>query len=843
VESTDAYRLPTTVVPSHYRIHLRPSIDEARFDGTVVIQAAATEAVGSIVLNAVELDIDRATVHQGGRATDVDCSLDDERERLVLAGVEVEAGELRIEIAFRGTLNDKLRGFYRSSFTDDEGNEHAIATTQFEATNARRCFPCWDEPAIKAVFEVSLEVPDHMLAVSAMSETARTDLDDGWVRLDFAPTPIMSTYLLAFVVGELEASEPVDVDGVPLRIVHRPGRGDEIQFATDAAVFCLRWLTEYFGVSYYGDKLDLLAIPDFAFGAMENTGCVTFREVLLLVDPETTTQPEQQRCVQVIAHELAHMWFGNLVTMQWWEGLWLKEAFATFMETAATDAYRPDWKVWEGFALDRSAAYEVDSLHSTRAIEYEVHSPEDAEGMYDVLTYEKGASVVRMLEQFVGPDAFREGIRTYMATHAYGNTVTSDLWNAIASATRIPVGDIMRDWIYSGGFPLLDAAVLGDEIVIDQQPFRLLDRAGSADTEWKVPVTVASTSDAGTVTETVLMDPQGRIPLPDATATVVVDPDGHGFFRTRYDDRLAARLTRDLMRLSPPQRYRLFDDLFDLVLAGQATIGEFIALAAALESEASPPVWSTLSSAYATLAHVAPDRAARLAVGENWGRIAKPQLRELGFDMAPSESDPLVNEVRASLFGSVGAFGLDDEVVSHARGLFEGSIASTNTSMLSAAVRVVASIGARDDYDEIFRRYQAADSAQLERRYLFALARFDDAGAIADLCERSLDGSVRSQDAAFLLATAIANRWHGARVWQFVTDNWQAIIDRIPDNTVGRMLSGVEWLEHTDTDAVHAFLDAHDVPQARLTVDQHRERLEVHRRLAGRFTAEFARTA
>ena len=242
-------------------------------------------------------------------------------ERLVLEFSEpFGEGDAEIDISFAGILNDKLRGFYRSTFNDEDGTEHTVATTQFESTNARRCFPCWDEPDRKAVFEVALAVPNGMLAVSAMAEIERSDLGDCHTLVRFGATPAMSTYLLAFVVGELEASPAIDVDGVQVRVVHRPGRGDQVAFAHQAAAFCLRWLTEYFGVPYFGDKIDLLAIPDFAFGAMENTGCVTFREVLLLVDPDTTTQPEQQRSVAVIAHELAHMWFGNLVTMQWWEG-------------------------------------------------------------------------------------------------------------------------------------------------------------------------------------------------------------------------------------------------------------------------------------------------------------------------------------------------------------------------------------------------------------------------------------------------------------------------------------------------------------------------------------------
>ena len=837
MEQTNPHRLPTTVLPSRYAVTLRPDIPAASFAGQVSITATASESTTSIVMNAIELDIHSAVVRQGDTEQTASIALDEATERLTLTVDEaVAAGDLTVDITFDGVLNDKLRGFYRSSFTDDDGTEHTIATTQFESTNARRCFPCWDEPAHKAVFEVALEVPDNLLAVSAMSETGRTDLGDGLVQITYAPTPLMSTYLLAFCVGELEATDPVDVDGVPVRIVHRPGRGDEVTFALDATVFCLRWLTDYFGVPYFGDKIDMLAIPDFAFGAMENTGAVTFREVLLLVDEEKTTQPEQQRSVAVIAHELAHMWFGNLVTMQWWEGLWLKEAFATFMETSATHAYRPDWKVWEGFALDRSAAYDVDSLHSTRSIEYEVESPADAEGMYDVLTYEKGASVVRMLEQYVGPDDFREGIRNYMRTHAFSNTVTSDLWRAIESATDLPVDEVMQEWIYDPGFPLVEASLDGDQVLLDQRRFSLspaTDEGNGDGGEWKIPVTV----EAGDETTNVLMVPHGAIPLSDVTARVIVDPEGHGFFRTRYEGPLADRLAADLMDLTAGQRYRLFDDLFDLVLAGEATIADFVALCRALNNETSPPVWSAVTSGFATLAHVAPTAEERARVGELFEEIAGPQLDALGFDASPDE-DQLVNEVRASLYSALGSLSQNADVIAHARSLFDGSATTDNASVESAAVRVIGSTGDRTDFDECFARFQNAPSPQIERRYLFALARFNDADAIDAMCARTLDGSIRSQDAAFLLGQALGNRHHGLRVWDFVTSSWDAIKDTVPDNTVGRMLGGVQWLEHGDPDAIYAFLDAHEVPQAKLAIAQHRERLGVHVALRGRFSDE-----
>ena len=440
----DRYRLPRTVVPTRYDLVLEPDLGSATFSGTVEIEIDVHERVDEIVVNALDLAIDRATVRTevGAEIAVTDVAHDEELQRATLAlAAPLEPGAWLLRMSFRGELNDQLHGFYRSTYTDDDGT-HTIATTQFEAADARRAFPCWDEPDLKAVFGVTLVVPEGVAALSNGPEIDRASNGDGRVRVRFADTMSMSTYLVAFVVGRLEITDPIDVDGVPLRLVHLPGKGHLARFALEAGEFSLRFFTEYYDIPYPDRKVDFVAIPDFAQGAMENTGLITYRESLLLVDPEHATQPELENIADVVAHELAHQWFGNLVTMRWWNGIWLNEAFATFMALVTVDAWRPDWEQWNTFARGATAAKEVDALRSTRAIEYPVHSPDDASGMFDVLTYQKGAAILRMLEQYLGADRFREGIRLYLARHAYGNTETHDLWHAerrLADAVdRIP---------------------------------------------------------------------------------------------------------------------------------------------------------------------------------------------------------------------------------------------------------------------------------------------------------------------------------------------------------------------------------------------------------------------
>ncbi|MGH7253215.1 MAG: M1 family metallopeptidase, partial [Nitrospiraceae bacterium] len=410
----DPYRLPRQVVPTRYDIRLVPDLTTSVFAGVEIITVMVHEPTSEIVLNATELERSEAAIeNEEGRVFDGRVELDEPTERGRVRFPEtLRPGEWRLRIAFKGILNDKLRGFYRSTYKDQTDAPRVLAATQFEATDARRAIPCWDEPAFKAVFSVTLVIDPGLTAVSN-TRIISERVEGGKKVLRFADTIRMSTYLLAFVVGDLEATDAVQVGRTPLRVWCVPGKRHLTGFALEVAADSLRFFQDYYGLPYPGDKLDLLAIPDFASGAMENLGAITFRENALLVDRQASTHGELERVADVIAHENAHMWFGDLVTMSWWNGLWLNEAFATFMGMLAVDAWKPDWQRWGTFSLSRAAALSVDGLHSTRPIEYPVRAPHDADAMFDVLTYEKGASVLRMLEQYLSPDVFRAGVRDY----------------------------------------------------------------------------------------------------------------------------------------------------------------------------------------------------------------------------------------------------------------------------------------------------------------------------------------------------------------------------------------------------------------------------------------------
>ena len=490
-QGSQAFRLPRTVEPETYRMEIEPNVATATFTGTLAIDAMVHETVGEIVLNAAELVIsDVEVVTADGTALPCGVEFHDVLEQVVFRpSSDIVPGPCTVSCRFSGTLNDKLRGFYRSTYTGPDGETQTIATTQFESVDARRCFPCFDEPDFKAVFDITLVVDPEVDALSNSPVVASEQVGDKR-RVRFSPTMKMSTYLVALVVGKLESTETVDVDGVPLRVVTMPGKSSLGHYALEVGAFALRFFTEYFNIPYPGEKVDLVAIPDFAAGAMENLGCITFRDTALLVNPAEAARTELERVADVISHELAHMWFGDLVTMGWWEGIWLNEAFATFMEMLCVDAFRPSWERWVSFAPSREAALAIDAVHSTRPIEYPVGPPKEAEGMFDLLTYEKGASVLRMLEQYIGPDVFRDGVRSYLKAHAYGNTVTTDLWDALEDASGAPVRDVMDTFILQGGHPLV--TLHGD--ILSQQPFELgpvpAGTTSSIGTTWNVPVAV-----------------------------------------------------------------------------------------------------------------------------------------------------------------------------------------------------------------------------------------------------------------------------------------------------------------------------------------------------------------
>jgi puromycin-sensitive aminopeptidase len=839
------HRLPYTVTPTRYDLVLEPDLATSTFRGEATIAVDVHEPVTAVVLNAADLVVEEAAVD--GRPARV--AYDAEAERVTFTVAEaVPAGQATITVRYRGTISEELRGFYRSTATDEQGRTHTLAVTQFEAPHARRAFPCWDEPDRKAVFSITLVVAAGLTVVSNGREVASEPMGDGRRRVRFADTIRMSTYLVAFVIGELETTPPVDVDGVAVRVVHVPGKGHLADYGLRVGAHALRWYSEYFGIPYPGDKLDLVAVPDFAFGAMENLGAVVFREVLLLVDPTAVSRQELQRVTDVICHEIAHMWFGDLVTMSWWNGIWLNEAFATFMEVHGTDTFRPDWRRWDEFSLARTQAFDVDALSHTRPVEYPVETPADAEGMFDVLTYEKGGALVRMLEQYLEPSVFRDGIRRYVATHQLGNTETADLWDALEAASGVPARRIMDSWIYQPGFPEVRAS-LGD----DGRHLRLAQRrftyagadalpAEAADTQWGVPLLVRT---AGGTHRVLLDGPEVVVDLGEPTEHVVVNAGSFGFVRVTYTDELRAALAeRAGGTLSSVERYTLVDDTWAGVLAASVPATSFLDLCRSLDREDDPVVWRAMVSGLGQLAWIV-DGAALDALRAFVRTLVRPQRESLGWEPAPTGEPDDVRALRGLLIAVAGGLGADQDVRARAREILDRAAAdpaSIDQEVQAAVVAVVAASGGVDDFERFVDRWHRASTPQEEQRFLYALGDFTDPDLIRRVVALAFSDEVRPQNAPLMLARTLANRTCAGAAWSALRERWDDLVDRFAPALVARNIFGAARLmtDATVVDDMVRTVRARPLPSAMRTVEQHLERQRVSLALRERESARVA---
>ena len=829
-EST--YRLPRTVIPSRYELAIEPDLAAGTFRGAEDVRITVREPVREIVLNAVDLRVeDGRLVNGNGTKVDVsEISLDraNERARIQLAE-PVQPGEWTLHLEYTGVLNERLVGFYPSTYIDAEGATRTIATTHFEAADARRAFPCWDEPDLKAVFSVTLVVEDGLVALSNTPEVGREPSGDRKVAVRFDDTIPMSTYLVAWVVGPLELTEAVDVDGVPLRVAYVPGKGHLVDFAIESGAFSLRFFTDYYGIPYPEKKVDFVALPDFAAGAMENLGLITYRESLLLVEPSQSTQQELLAVADVVAHELAHMWFGDLVTMRWWNGIWLNEAFATFMANLAVDAFRPDWDRWGSFRRVCSTALEIDALDSTRPIEYPVNSPDDASDMFDSLTYTKGAAVLRMLERYLGPGRFRDGIRRYLKDHEFGNTETSDLWDSIEAATDEPVRRIMDTWIWQGGYPLVTVREDGDSLSFAQERFRY--DGGDDGTRWEVPLLARESSGRDGEVRAILVEPMGAdLPRLVRDPVVVANAEGASFLRVGYEGALRERVwIHALEALAAIERFGLVDDTWAEAVAGGVPAAEYLDLVRGLTGETDLHVWQTVVTTMGWFDRFV-EAEAREGLRRYVRELARPAFDRLGWEPAQDEPD-LSRSLRGTLVSALAILGGDAEVSARAREIEAEARAGEplDASLAAAAVAVVAATGDGDDFERFLARSKDAPTPQEQLRYLYALADFRQPDLIDRTLDLALSDEVRSQNAPFLLARAMANRDVGDRAWRFVKEHWEEVNRRLPPNTIIYLADGVRFLTMPEQEAdVQAFFDEHDIPQARKMLKQVLERQRIN---------------
>ncbi len=829
----DPHRLPRSAIPRRYDLRMEPDLDQFTFAGKVEIQLEITEPVEELVLNAAELEISQAVlVAADGNRLLGKIHLQPELQRAVIVlGRVCPAGEAVLHMEFTGILNDQLHGFYRSTFTDVDGAEQVIATTQFEATDARRAFPCWDEPDLKAVFGVTLVAPEHLAVFSNGPAISRTPAGPGRVAVTFADTIPMSTYLVAMVIGDFEATAPVDVDGVAVRIVAPRGKLHLTDYALDAAVFCLRYFRSYYGIRYPGEKIDHLAVPDFAFGAMENLGCIIYRETALLTDPQVATTAELGRILDVIAHELAHMWFGDLVTMRWWNGIWLNEAFASFMEMKAADAMRPEWKRWLAFAgLERPWAYGVDCLVTTRPVEFEVRSPAEAHEMFDALTYGKGSAALRMVEQFLGEETFRAGVGAYLRSHSYGNTDTADLWESLDRASGQPVGEIMDTWILQGGYPLLEVGESGERVEITQR--RHLKIPDDDPTRWQIPAQLRGETDDGDFyVKTLLTDRHSTVPLDGPPNWITANAGGHGFYRVAYSDGLREALLTRLPHLDDLERYCLIDDAWALVESGMLPASSYLGMAAAYRRETEFVIWSAVLGGLGAMHHHLVAEADQARFSALVMELLNPTLARLGWSPDPDDSD-LDRQLRGLALSNAARLARHPDYVARSRQWFERWLADprqVDPEVAEACLFTVASVGDDSTYERLFSLYQDQDSPQEKLRLLRSLTFVETEGAVDAILEAVLDRTIRNQDAAWVVGWLFRRKRTGPYAWARAQQVWTDLVSYTPPMTVRYLVDSVHLLSHPQVaDQVTAFLSEADLPEARKATDQALERLRAY---------------
>ena len=858
----DTHRLPTNVVPTHYDLRLDVTDLELRevknengstalaqnpYSGTVEIDVEILEPTDRIVLNAKQITIIEAALSDAADApVVVAVETDEEHERvtLILNGV-ARVGSATLTLQFESVMETptEAHGLYQSLYATG-GEKKLMATTQFEATDARRCLPCFDEPALKATFRATLTVPSDVVALSNTDPVTVTDNTDGTKTVEFAETPVMSTYLLAFVIGDLVSIEQRTKRDVAVRIWSVRESIGNATFALQCATETLEDLEDYFETPYALGKLDNVAIPDFAAGAMENWGLVTYREQGVIVPPSASVFMKRYSA-SVIAHEIVHQWFGNLVTMGWWTYLWLNEAFATFVSSIVVDRFHPDWDAWDEFvAKCKVGGASLDSLQSSHPIEVEVEDTNQIAEIFDMISYQKGSAVLRMLETYTTPEGFRKGVVLYLRRNAYGNAATADLLQAMEDATELPVVEVFTPWLTQTGHPVLRLERDGATLTISQERF-LLDRnpdVSNADTTmWPVPVSIVFGPD-NDVSTFLLDGASTRIRLGAEDDAVLVNPGQTGFYRVRYDETSIRLLAEALAEGTVPTADRIgfFDDAYKLVRTGYLPVVDFLALVETNRDEKNHHVWGAMASGIMDIANVFSQDAA-IERFKAWAHdLLVPIALELTWDEHPDDDDD-IKQLRGSIMGAASNFGHEGSIVGAQERFAEHSddistlVSAMSMNVLPALCRVVAKHGDRETFDALCRLQQEATAAgsdlppEVNIRLLQAITGSQDADLVRQGLAYGLNESfVRGNDAMHAFAGIRFEMTPTA--WEFAQENWETLFARYGDNRrIGYFIDFVagNLPNAEDADAIKVFFEKNPTPAAAMKIRQIVEGIQV----------------
>ena len=835
--------LPAYVSPLHYSIYLEPDLENFIFIGEETIDIELKKEVGEITLHSADIEV--LSMYVTFKEETVPArkiSYNDKAETVTFAfSSKVPHGKAQIKIKFSGILNDKMRGFYRSRY-DYKGKTYHMGVTQFESTDARRAFPCFDEPAHKATFDVSLKVPSDRTVISNTLEEEIVEHEGGYKVVRFEKSPKMSSYLLAFIVGHFEYVETKSREGIKVRVYVTPGKKKQAEFALESASKIMDFYHDYFGIAYPLPTMDLIAIPDFANGAMENWGAVTYRETALLVDPEHSSLHTKQWVALVIAHELAHQWFGNLVTMKWWTHLWLNEGFASFMEYLAVDELFPEWRVWTQFVYTEQArALSLDGLTNTHAIEIPVHHPGEISEIFDAVSYSKGASVIRMLQAYVGEANFQKGLSHYLKKHQYSNAETEDLWRALEKVSGKPVQKIMKNWTSKPGYPLISVDNKNGKLTFSQERFFASGKPDkSTETKWIVPISTV-TSESRAAKQYLLTGKKMTVEGFKKDTWVKANADETSFVRIKYTREILQSLEKPVSTktLSEEGRFALVRDAFALAEAGYISSDEALELVVSYRDEDSYIVWAEIALhilEYKSLLFGTDLYDAYLSYGKS---VLEGIALRAGWHKKKSESheETLLRSTTTYALGSLG----DSETINKAKELFAvRESKSIDSDMRGLVYALVAENGGRKEHKIFQHIYATVESEEEKDRALRALCSFADPQLLKETLNVAFSKNARAQDAIKVIYL-MANNPIGIDIaWDYIQDHWSELHERFAGGHLfARFISPFSKYASKDKAiAIEKFFQKNKAEGIERTVAQTVEKINSNAELLKRDTAK-----